>query len=89
VRGFALIHLGHVGTVENVVYERPIDRPSALLVNCGLFGRRLVRFEIDDVLDVDPGLERVCVQAAAVAAATRIRGRLPHRRGSGAPSLIR
>ena len=50
---------GRVGIVEDVLYGAELDRPSALAVRGGLFGRRLEVVEIEQVEAVQPRHKRV------------------------------
>jgi hypothetical protein len=53
------------GRVEWVRYGSRVDRPDALVVRRGRLRRRLFVVRADDVLEIDPWLERVVVRSAS------------------------
>lgn len=54
-----------LGIVEDVLYGAEHDRPSALAVRGGLFGRRLELVPVEDVDTVDPRRKRVALVPSA------------------------
>lgn len=56
---------GRVGIVEDVLYGAHHDRPSALAVRGGLFGRRLELVPIEEVDTIDPRRKRLVLGASA------------------------
>ena len=55
---------GLIGLVEHVRFRSRIDRPDAIAVRIGTFGRHLVVVPVEEVLEVFPDEERLVVQPA-------------------------
>lgn len=56
---------GRLGIVEDVLYGAEHDRPSALAVRGGFFGRRLELVSVEDVDTVDPRHKRIVLVPSA------------------------
>lgn len=58
---------GRVGIVEDVLYGADRDRPAALAVRVGLFGRRVDLVDVEEVAALVPRARRVVLRAARAA----------------------
>jgi hypothetical protein len=50
---------GRVGVVAEVLFSSRIDRPDALVLRAGLFGRRTLVVPVDEIAEISPREKRV------------------------------
>jgi hypothetical protein len=53
-----------VGRVAELRYRSRVDRPDALAIRAGRFGRRLLVVPVGEIVDIDPAGRRISLRAA-------------------------